>query len=163
MDASFEHWPPRLQYLAIRRSKKPISQWGLQNFPTTLVSLYLWGNSAEEDDVTSGTQLSHILPRKLEVCDCEVLVSLGEKEEDSSWGNLLTSLIIFDCKKLERCSCPNNIEKLNMDCSPITFVAFPEGGCQKLKSLRIWECNELVGKELEKMFLSTSMPMLQDV
>ncbi|PWA88374.1 NB-ARC domains-containing protein [Artemisia annua] len=116
---------------------------------------HLWKSEAKASNVLVNL-------RKLEVWYCEELVSLGEKdqEDDSSWGNLLTSLLIRDCNNLERCSCPNSIEELNIDCSSISF---PEGGCQKLKSVRIWECNELVGKEVEKMFLSTSMPMLQEV
>nr|GEX83045.1 NB-ARC domains-containing protein [Tanacetum cinerariifolium] len=50
---SFGLWPPKLGYLRIAHLKKPISKWGPQTFPTSLVDLWLWGNSAEEDDVTS--------------------------------------------------------------------------------------------------------------
>ncbi|PWA70417.1 NBS-LRR resistance-like protein [Artemisia annua] len=118
---------------------------------------HLWESEAKASNVLVNL-------RKLEVWFCEELVSLGEKENDvRAWGNHLTSLLIRGCKKLEHCSCPNSIEELNINCSSITYVSFPEGGCQKLKSLTIGECNELVGKELEKMFLSTSMPMLQQV
>ncbi|PWA44622.1 NBS-LRR resistance-like protein [Artemisia annua] len=63
--ASFGLWPPNLGFLYIGGLRKPISQWGPQTFPTSLVILRLWGDSAEEDDVTSGSQLSHMLPSSL--------------------------------------------------------------------------------------------------
>ncbi|GKG17408.1 hypothetical protein Tco_0362365, partial [Tanacetum coccineum] len=59
---SFGLWPPKLCFLEIGGLKKPISKLGPQNFPPSLVELQLWGGSAEEDDVSSGTQLSHMLP-----------------------------------------------------------------------------------------------------
>nr|GEY67264.1 hypothetical protein [Tanacetum cinerariifolium] len=66
MDAdSFGVWPPKLGDLEIRRLKKPIPKMGPQNFPPSLVELYLYGGSGEEEDVTSGSQLSHMLPSSL--------------------------------------------------------------------------------------------------
>ncbi|PWA57228.1 NB-ARC domains-containing protein [Artemisia annua] len=62
---SFEVWPPNLAYLEIGCLKKPISKWGPQNFPPSLVDLELYGPSADEDDVTGGSQLSHMLPSAL--------------------------------------------------------------------------------------------------
>ncbi|PWA48747.1 NB-ARC domains-containing protein [Artemisia annua] len=62
---SFGDWPPKLGFLAIGGLKKPISKFGPQNFPPSLVDLFLEGGSAEEDDVTSGSQLSHMLPSSL--------------------------------------------------------------------------------------------------
>ncbi|GJR09411.1 NB-ARC domains-containing protein [Tanacetum coccineum] len=60
---SFGLWPPKLGFLQIGGLKKPISKLGPQNFPPSLVDLTLWGGSAEEeDDVSSGSQLSHMLP-----------------------------------------------------------------------------------------------------
>ncbi|CAH1412398.1 unnamed protein product [Lactuca virosa] len=43
-DASFPRrlWPPKLSYLGIGGLKKPISEWGPQNFPTSLVDLRLY-------------------------------------------------------------------------------------------------------------------------
>lgn len=62
---SFGLWPPKLVSLLIGRLKKPISKFGPQNFPPSLVYLALDGGSAEEEDVTSGSQLSHMLPSSL--------------------------------------------------------------------------------------------------
>ncbi|GKF75124.1 NB-ARC domains-containing protein [Tanacetum coccineum] len=59
---SFGLWPPKLGFLKIGGLKKPISKLGPQNFPPSLVDLLLLGGSAEEDDVSSGSQLSHMLP-----------------------------------------------------------------------------------------------------
>ncbi|KAJ0478591.1 putative P-loop containing nucleoside triphosphate hydrolase, leucine-rich repeat domain superfamily [Helianthus annuus] len=58
------NWPPNLQTLYIGRLKKPISGWGPQNFPTTLVDLTLFGGQSE-DDVSRCSQLSHLLPPSL--------------------------------------------------------------------------------------------------
>ncbi|GJX78688.1 NB-ARC domains-containing protein [Tanacetum coccineum] len=67
-----------------------------------------------------------------------------EEEDDNSWCNHLTSLImlhLWGCKNLERFICPTNIEALTIDnCPSITRVSFPTGGCQKLKSLEIKYC-----------------------
>lgn len=64
MDASFGYWPPSLCKLSIGGLKRPITEWGPQNFPASLVDLQLWGERAVYD-VTSGSQLSHILPSSL--------------------------------------------------------------------------------------------------
>ncbi|KAJ0483265.1 putative virus X resistance protein-like, coiled-coil [Helianthus annuus] len=112
--------------------------------------------------------------RKLEVRECENLVSIGEKEEeeeDNCRSNLLTSLRILEvneCKNMERCSCPDGIEELTVwSCSSMTVVSFPKGGQEKLRSLTIWNCRNLLEKEWEwggqKMNnnRSSSMPMLE--
>ncbi|GKF51362.1 NB-ARC domains-containing protein, partial [Tanacetum coccineum] len=52
---SFGLWPPKLGILEIGGLKKPISKLGPQNFPPSLVVLQLFGISAEEDDVSSGS------------------------------------------------------------------------------------------------------------
>ncbi|KAI3504077.1 hypothetical protein L1887_32621 [Cichorium endivia] len=50
MDASFPRglWPPKLSTLRIGRLKKPISEWGPQNFPTSLVDLQLYGGPYDD-------------------------------------------------------------------------------------------------------------------
>ncbi|KAJ0834464.1 putative P-loop containing nucleoside triphosphate hydrolase, leucine-rich repeat domain superfamily [Helianthus annuus] len=67
IDPSFPSgiWPPNLRSLKIGMLKKPFSEWGSQNFPTSLVDLRLWG----EDGVTSCSQLSHLLPSSLTSLD----------------------------------------------------------------------------------------------
>ncbi|KAJ0717018.1 putative leucine-rich repeat domain superfamily [Helianthus annuus] len=112
--------------------------------------------------------------RKLVVSECDNLVSIGEKEEeDNCRSNLLTSLRIlqvYNCKNMERCSCPDGIEELTVrDCSSMTVVSFPNGGQEKLKRLKIGSCRKLLEKEWEwggqKMNnnRSSSMPMLEYV
>ncbi|CAI9261752.1 unnamed protein product [Lactuca saligna] len=99
MDASFPRglWPLKLCRLEIGGLKKPISEWGPQNFPTSLVDLILYGGPF--DDAKNFDQLSHILPssltslriqnfRKLE------LVSTGLQHLTS-----LQRLFIFTCPK----------------------------------------------------------------
>jgi len=80
-------WPPKLRTLEIGGLKKPISKWGPQNFPPSVVHLRLWGGSSE--DVTNFSRLSHLFPSSL--------TSLGirefEKLESLSVGlHHLTSL-----------------------------------------------------------------------
>ncbi|GKE62868.1 NB-ARC domains-containing protein [Tanacetum coccineum] len=74
----------------------------------------------------------------------EVSIREKEEEDDNSWCNHLTSLImlhLWGCKNLERFICPTNIEALTIDnCPSITRVSFPTGGCKKLKSLEIKYC-----------------------
>ncbi|KAJ0672812.1 putative P-loop containing nucleoside triphosphate hydrolase, leucine-rich repeat domain superfamily [Helianthus annuus] len=115
--------------------------------------------------------------RTLEVFMCDNLVSIGEKEEeeeeDNCRSNLLTSLRtlkVSKCKNIERCSCPDGIEELMVkDCSSITGVSFPKGGHEKLRSVRIKNCGNLLEREWEwggqKMNnnRSSSMPMLEHV
>ncbi|KAI3700681.1 hypothetical protein L2E82_45318 [Cichorium intybus] len=65
MDPSFPCglWPPNLHKLWIGGLNKPISEWGPQNFPSTLVDLELTGGGTE--DVSNFSQLSHLLPPSL--------------------------------------------------------------------------------------------------
>nr|KAJ0216054.1 hypothetical protein LSAT_V11C300148180 [Lactuca sativa] len=89
MDASFPCglWPPKLCFLNIGGLKKPISEWGPQNFPNSLVELHL--RSIPSEDVSNFSQLSHLLPSSL-----TTLGIIGfEKLESISMGlQHLTSL-----------------------------------------------------------------------
>ncbi|CAI9269515.1 unnamed protein product [Lactuca saligna] len=51
MDYSFPCgvWPPNLTKLTIGCLNKPMSEWGLQNFPTSLVDLWLFGEDSGVD------------------------------------------------------------------------------------------------------------------
>ncbi|PWA66319.1 NB-ARC domains-containing protein [Artemisia annua] len=93
---------------------------------------YLWESKEAE---ASSKVLVNL--RKLDVENCENLVSLGEKDEEYNNGsNLLTSLRsleISGCENFKHLSCPNNIETLGISsCDSITCVSFSKGGGQKL-------------------------------
>nr|XP_043635538.1 putative disease resistance RPP13-like protein 1 [Erigeron canadensis]XP_043635539.1 putative disease resistance RPP13-like protein 1 [Erigeron canadensis] len=86
LDASFPRglWPPNLSFLQIGELKKPMSQWGPQNFPPSLVELSLDGGSSTDDneDVIDLSQLSPhlLLPSsltRLEINDFDNLESVS--------------------------------------------------------------------------------------
>ncbi|CAH1412405.1 unnamed protein product [Lactuca virosa] len=94
-----------------------------------------------------------------------------EKEEDNS-GSSLTSfrrLKVWGCNSLAHCSCPDNMEDLDIeDCDSVTSVTFPKGGGQKLKSLSISNCNKLLEKEMGgvekiRMLINSNMLMLESL
>uniref|UniRef100_A0A251SX78 Putative NB-ARC n=1 Tax=Helianthus annuus TaxID=4232 RepID=A0A251SX78_HELAN len=116
---------------------------------------YLW---------ESETEASKLLVRlkELSLWGCSGLVSLEEKEEDDNFGSStsllsLRSLYVYSCSSIKRLCCPNSIESLSIiGCSVITDVYLPKEGGNKLKSLRIDNCDKLEGK-----INNTSMPMLE--
>nr|XP_043623002.1 putative disease resistance protein At3g14460 [Erigeron canadensis] len=91
-------WPPKLNYLRIGRLKKPISEWGPQNFPTSLARLELWGGPLE--DVSNCAQLSHLLPPSL----AYLFINEFEKLESLSVGlqhlTSLQNLFIYKCPEM---------------------------------------------------------------
>ncbi|KAL7617742.1 hypothetical protein Lser_V15G03337 [Lactuca serriola] len=98
-------WPPNLSTLGIGSLNKPMSQWGPQNFPTSLVELVLYGQNSgvvsftvAEDIQNTTTSSSFELPKSLTfltLVDFMDVESLSEVLED------LTCL-----KRLDICSCP---------------------------------------------------------
>ncbi|KAI3504124.1 hypothetical protein L1887_32669 [Cichorium endivia] len=99
MDASFPRglWPPKLFVLDIGGLKKPISEWGPQNFPTSLHFLRLDGGP--HDDVTDFSQLSDLVPLSLP----NLCIYKFEKLESVANGlkhlTSLQHLSINDCPK----------------------------------------------------------------
>nr|XP_043614976.1 putative disease resistance protein At3g14460 [Erigeron canadensis] len=102
---------------------------------------YMWESEEEASKVLVNL-------RQLNVIGCSELLRLGEKEEDDSRSNLLTSFRILkleNCRNLKECCCPASIETLIIrECSSITSVSFPRGeGMEKLKAFHIFNCKEL--------------------
>ncbi|XP_071717814.1 putative disease resistance RPP13-like protein 1 [Rutidosis leptorrhynchoides] len=73
MDDSFPCglWPPNLRILSIGCLKKPMLEWGMQNYPTSLVELQLYGDNsgvtafAIEGDAMNTASNSFLLPPSL--------------------------------------------------------------------------------------------------
>ncbi|KAD6453256.1 hypothetical protein E3N88_07961 [Mikania micrantha] len=120
---------------------------------------YLW-----ESEAVASKALVNI--RDLEVDGCDSLVSLEEREYDDD-SNLhiasLRTLIVYCCKNMERCSCPNSIEMLTVfGCRSITSISLPTAVAGGLTSLDIWGCKKLLKKEWggQNNNNRSSMPML---
>ncbi|KAL8238468.1 hypothetical protein R6Q59_015035 [Mikania micrantha] len=97
--ASFTHgnWPPNLVSLKVGGLKKPISEWGSQNFPTSLVTLLL----CNEPHIRNFSRLSHLLPSSLK----KLSIRGFDKLESLSVGlqhlTSLRCLLIWNCPMLK--------------------------------------------------------------
>ncbi|XP_076895442.1 putative disease resistance RPP13-like protein 1 [Bidens hawaiensis] len=135
IDASFPRgfWPPKLGYLKIGKLKKPISEWGLQNFPTSLVHLDLYGDNG----ASSCSQFSHLLPSSLTFLE----INEFEKLESFSMGlQHLQHLIFHKCPNLKKLSHPEHLTSLQHLCiwhCP-NMMDLPEVLLPSLLSLIIW-------------------------
>ncbi|KAJ0851532.1 putative leucine-rich repeat domain superfamily [Helianthus annuus] len=113
-------WPPKLCSLKLEGLKKPISEWGDQNFPASLVELYLY----DEPDVRNFSQLSHLFPSSL----TSLVISTFDNLESLSTGlQRLTSL-----QHLIIASCPK-VNDLPETLLPSLLSLSIYGDCPKLK------------------------------
>ncbi|KAM0069319.1 putative leucine-rich repeat domain superfamily [Helianthus debilis subsp. tardiflorus] len=98
IDASFPRglWPPNLCSLEVGGLKKPISEWGYQNFPTSLVRLML----CYEPDVRNFSQLSHLFPSSLTYLSIWNFDKLESLSRGLQHLTSLQHLTIYSCPKL---------------------------------------------------------------
>ncbi|XP_022002561.2 putative disease resistance protein At3g14460 [Helianthus annuus] len=124
MDASIPGWvwPPNLHSLVIANLKKPISEWGTNKFPTSLVELKLQC----DDGARSCSGFSHLLPSSitsLELYGFKKLESFSVELHLTS----LRSLSFEDCPNLKEVSWhPQHLPSLHH----LTF-----GFCPKMMDL----------------------------
>ncbi|CAI9261756.1 unnamed protein product [Lactuca saligna] len=99
MDASFPRglWPPKLCSLNIKGLKKPISEWGPQNFPTSLSYLNLC--DGPYDNMKSFDQLSHLFPPSLTHLHIEEFEKLESVSRGLQRLTSLQHLFIWNCPK----------------------------------------------------------------
>ncbi|XP_071719153.1 putative disease resistance RPP13-like protein 1 [Rutidosis leptorrhynchoides] len=110
MDDTFPSglWPPNLRILGIGELKKPMSEWGLQNYPTSLIQLTLYGNNsgvtafAMKRDAANTASTSFLLPPSL-----TSLIIRNFKDVESISEELLQQhlphlqlLRIYDCPNI---------------------------------------------------------------
>ncbi|XP_022002903.2 putative disease resistance protein At3g14460 [Helianthus annuus] len=90
-------WPPKLCSLTLEGlKKKPISEWGDLNFPTSLVDLTLYG----EPNVRNFSQLSHLFPSSLTSLDITGFDNLESLSTGLQHLTSLQHLTIYSCPKL---------------------------------------------------------------
>ncbi|KAJ0851249.1 putative P-loop containing nucleoside triphosphate hydrolase, leucine-rich repeat domain superfamily [Helianthus annuus] len=126
-DASFPRgfWPPNLQILYIGGLKKPILEWGPQNFPTSLVKLALVCGESEEDDVSRCRQLSPLLPSSLTTLRIYHFMKLKSVSVGLQHLTSLQHLFLGYCPKMKH---------------------LPDILLPSLLSLNIAECRKLEGR-----------------
>ncbi|KAD6453340.1 hypothetical protein E3N88_08045 [Mikania micrantha] len=134
-------WPPNLSSLEIGSLKKPISKWGSQNFPTSIVQLTLHDNDGE--GVSSCSQFSNLLPSSLTSLE---LVNFEKLESFSMGLQHLQHLTFRYCANLHKLSHPqhlnNSLQHLYFDGCP-NIKDLPEHLLPSLLSLSISHCPNL--------------------
>lgn len=124
-------WPPNLSSLTIGGLKNPMSKWEQQNFPPSLVTLYLHGeNSGMESfvgaedarDTSSNSTSSFLLPKTLSFLELNGFRQLKSISYGLKHLIGLKGLVIDSCPKLED---------------------LPEARLPSLSSLKVYYCPKL--------------------
>ncbi|KAJ0483279.1 putative leucine-rich repeat domain superfamily [Helianthus annuus] len=150
LDVSFPGWvwPPSLRSLTLGKLKKPFSEWGPQTFPTSLVKLKLY----EDDEVSSCSEFSHLLPSSL----TSLQIHGFEKLESFSVGlqhlTYLQTLSFLFCPNLKKVSHPQHLTFLQhlsfKSCH--SMIDLGEMLLPSLLSLTIISCQKLYERYSER-------------
>ncbi|KAI7727684.1 hypothetical protein M8C21_008147 [Ambrosia artemisiifolia] len=135
MDARFPCgvWPPNLHSLKIGKLKKPISKWNTQNFPTSLMSLELYGF---KDEVSSCSYFSDLLPSSLTYLGINGFEKLESIKEGIQHLTSLQNLYVSGCPNLKNVSYPQQLQHITFRKCP-EMMDLPEDLLPSLLSLRI--------------------------
>ncbi|XP_071734047.1 uncharacterized protein [Rutidosis leptorrhynchoides] len=112
-------WPPKLKKLTIGKLKKPISEWGPQKFPPSLVDLELYGggSSGNEDDasiIISDDHLYCLLPSSLTSLHIKYLKEIETISKGLEHLTSLQHLEIQDCPKMKHILLPTSLTSLEI-------------------------------------------------
>ena len=142
MDVAAGLWPPNLRVLSIGRLKKPISEWGPQKFPSTLVDLSLYGRT---EAATNWSELSHLqIPSSLTRLWIKGFDNLETVSEGLQHLTSLQHLSIVGCRRMKDLP-----EKLLPSLSTLLIAACPNLKelpvmlLHSLLRLEIWGCPDL--------------------
>nr|XP_043634700.1 putative disease resistance RPP13-like protein 1 [Erigeron canadensis]XP_043634701.1 putative disease resistance RPP13-like protein 1 [Erigeron canadensis] len=120
-------WPPNLSILTIGGLNKPMSKWGTQNFPPSLVTLYLHGQNAGVDPFAEADSMPNFyLPKSLTFLEINGFVNLKSLSKGLQHLTSLEGLVIDSCPKL-------------VDLPPEELL-------EKLLSLKVYYCPKLQQK-----------------
>ncbi|PWA77150.1 NB-ARC domains-containing protein [Artemisia annua] len=139
MDVLTGLWPSNLRKLTIGQLKKPMSEWGPQKFPTTLVELTLIGEAA-----TNWSQLSHLhIPSSLTSLEIRSFDNLETISEGLQHLTSLQHLNISECPKIKDLpeTLPSLLHLRITECPNLKEL--PVALLHSLLSLFIWRCPDL--------------------
>ncbi|XP_071719108.1 putative disease resistance RPP13-like protein 1 [Rutidosis leptorrhynchoides] len=113
-------WPPNLRSLEIGELKKPMSDWGLQNYPTSLVILRLDGSNSgvtsfamEGDEMNSDASTSFLLPPSLTFLEIRNFNDVESISEVVQHLTHLQRLYIWKCPNIK--DVPQSTSSLTVD------------------------------------------------
>ncbi|KAL4561045.1 hypothetical protein LXL04_033207 [Taraxacum kok-saghyz] len=120
-------WPPNLRSLCIGGLNKPMSEWGPQKFPTSLVELHLYGYNSKvglfavgEDVRNTGSAIScFLLPPSLTSLRLFDFMDVESLSEVLQQLPCLNSLEIISCPKL------SDVDEIVSYPSSLTICVFP--------------------------------------
>ncbi|KAJ9558497.1 hypothetical protein OSB04_013111 [Centaurea solstitialis] len=141
-------WPPNLRSLKIGGLEKPMSEWGMQNYPSSLVGLGLYGENsgvvsfvANAEDVTSS---SFLLPPSLTSLSLRNFMDVESVSEVLQHLPCLKDLYIYSCPKLKDLPETDTTNPSSLRMRPFMFGA----GLSHPQQVRVVKENMLVLYEL---------------